>query len=107
MAAPATTPPTHGTGGVLYVGTTAGIVALQLQDGRILWTFATRGAVRTPPALGCDGVLYFGDDSGAVTALQTDSAELADSPWPRGGHDNHGTGDARHALRTSDGSCVE
>jgi outer membrane protein assembly factor BamB len=107
IAAPATTPPTHGTGGILYVGTTAGIVALQLQDGRILWTFATRGAVRTAPALGCDGVLYFGDDSGAVTALQTDSASLADSAWPRGGHDDHGTGDARHALRAADGSCVE
>jgi outer membrane protein assembly factor BamB len=107
ISARATTPPTHGAGGALYVGTTAGIVALQLQDGKILWTFATRGAVRTPPALGCDGVLYFGDDSGAITALQTDSAALADSPWPRGGHDDHGTGDARHLLRATDGSCVE
>jgi outer membrane protein assembly factor BamB len=100
-------PPTHGTGGIVYVGTSTGITALRLQDGATLWTFTTSAPVKTPPALGCDGVLYFGDDSGAVTALQTDSTALADSPWPRGGHDVHGTGDARHLVRTPEGACVE
>ena len=103
----ATTSPTHGTGAIVYVGTSTGIAALRLQDGAILWTFTTRAPVKTPPALGCDGVLYFGDDSGAVTALQTDSTGLADSPWPRAGHDVHGTGNAHHLLRALDGSCVE
>jgi outer membrane protein assembly factor BamB len=102
-----TTPPTHGTGGIVYVGTNTGISALRLQDGAVLWTFATRAPVKTPPALGCDGVLYFGDDSGTITALQTDSAGLADTPWPRGGHDVHGTGNSHHAVRGLDGSCVE
>ncbi|HWE23837.1 MAG TPA: PQQ-binding-like beta-propeller repeat protein [Myxococcales bacterium] len=103
----ATTPPTHGAGGILYVGTSTGITALRMQDGATLWTFTTRAPVKTPPALGCDGVLYFGDDSGAVTALQTDSTGLADSPWPRGGHDVHGTSNARHPLRTGEGFCAE
>lgn len=103
-----TAAPTQGAGDVLYVGTLDGtLFALALGDGSVLWSFAAGAPLRTPPALGCDGTLYFGADSGAVFALATDSAGLAESPWPREGHDVRGTGDARRALRSTSGACQE
>ena len=102
--------PTQGAGGVVYVGEDDGtLAALSLADGSTLWTFAAGAAVRTPPAPGCDRTLYFGTDAGAVFALALDESQngLANSTWPRAGHDVRGTGDARRPLRSATGACLE
>jgi outer membrane protein assembly factor BamB len=103
----ATAPPTHGAGGLLYVGTGSGdILALSETDGSTVWTWSTGAPIRGPLAPGCDGVLYAAS-GGTVTALVIDAAGLADSPWPKAGHDVRGTSDARRPLRSATGACLE
>jgi hypothetical protein len=103
----ATAPPTHGAGGLLYVGTGSGdILALSESDGSTVWTWSTGAPIRGPLAPGCDGVLYAAS-GGTVTALVIDAAGLADSPWPKAGHDVRGTSDARRPLRSATGACLE
>jgi len=103
----ATAPPTHGAGGLLYVGTGSGdILALSETDGSTVWTWSTGAPIRGPLAPGCDGVLYAAS-GGTVTALVIDTAGLADSPWPKAGHDVRGTSDARRPLRSATGACLE
>ena len=102
--------PTQGAGGVVYVGEDDGtLAALSLADGSTLWSFQAGAAIRTPPAPGCDRTLYFGTDAGAVFALSLDASQsgLANSSWPRAGHDVRGTGDARRKLRSAAGACLE
>jgi outer membrane protein assembly factor BamB len=103
----ATAPPTHGAGGLLYVGTGSGdILALSETDGSTVWNWSTGAPIRGPLAPGCDGVLYAAS-GGTVTALVIDAAGLADSPWPKAGHDVRGTSDARRPLRSATGACLE
>ncbi len=102
--------PTQGAGGVVYVGEDDGtLAALSIADGSTLWTWSAGAAIRTPPALGCDRTLYFGTDDGGVFALAIDGSQngLANSSWPRAGHDVRGTGDARRPLRSATGACLE
>jgi outer membrane protein assembly factor BamB len=102
--------PTHGAGGVVYIGEDDGtLLALSILDGSTLWTFPAGAAIRTPPAPGCDRTLYFGTDAGTVFALALDENQngLANSSWPRTGHDVRGTGDARRPLRSATGACLE
>ena len=61
--------PTLSPDGVLYIGTLgSGVVALNTQDGSVLWRFDAEGWVWSGPALK-DGKLYFGDLSGTLFAL--------------------------------------
>jgi len=108
LLANATAPPTHGAGNLVYVGTMLGdILALSLDDGSTVWSYHAGAPVRGPLAPGCDGLLYAGTDA-AVLALVIDSPGLADSPWPRAGHDIRGSGDARRPLRAPvTGACLE
>ena len=103
----ATAPPTHGDGGLVYVGTAGGeILALNISDGSAAWSYQAGSAVRGPLAPGCDGILYAATD-GAVLALVIDKPGLADSPWPKAAHDVRGSGDARRPNRSGNGGCVE
>jgi outer membrane protein assembly factor BamB len=103
----ATAPPTHGAGGLLYLGTGSGdILALNETDGSTVWTWSTGAPIRGPLAPGCDGVLYAAS-GGTVIALVIDAVGLANSPWPKAGHDVRGTSDARRPLRSATGACLE
>jgi hypothetical protein len=107
LAGNATAPPTHGAGNLVYVGTLSGeILALSLNDGSTVWSYPAGAPVRGPLAPGCDGLLYAGTDA-AVLALVIDAPGLADSSWPRAGHDIRGSGDARRPLRSATGACLE
>ena len=102
-----TAPPVAGAGDVVYAGFASGqILALSLSSGATIWSYDGTAPVRGSLAPGCDGVLYAGTDDGIV-ALVIDSPGLADSPWPRAGHDVRGTGDARRPLRSPAGACLE
>ncbi|TMA25069.1 MAG: PQQ-like beta-propeller repeat protein [Deltaproteobacteria bacterium] len=103
----ATASPTHGAGGLVYVGTAGGeIIALSGDDGSAIWSQKVGAPVRGPLAPGCDGLLYAATDA-SVVALVIDAAGLADSDWPRAGHDIRGSGDARRPLRSASGACLE
>ena len=103
-----TVAPTHGVDGTLYAVDESGTLsALSIVDGSVKWTFTAQAALRAAPILACDGTLYIGSDDGTVYALVSDSAGLADSPWPRAGRDNRGTADMRRVLRSPDGTCLE
>ena len=44
------------------------------------------------PAIGFDGTVYVGSCDGCLYAFPSNSSGLADSPWPKFGHDNQNTG---------------
>ena len=99
--------PVHGAGNLVYAGTSRGFVAaLSLDDGAVVWSFAAGSPVSGTLAPGCDGVLYVSTLTG-VLALVIDVPGLADSPWPRTGHDVRNTSDGRRPLRTPQGACLE
>lgn len=107
LPAPATAPPAHGSGDLVYVGTISGqILALDLRSGSTVWSHDAGAAVRGPLAPGCDGVLYAATDRGVI-ALVIDHPGLADSLWPRPAHDVRGSGDSRRKLRSAAGGCLE
>jgi len=102
-----TAPPTHGADGTMYAVDDSGQVTALDAAGAVLWTFQASAPIRAAPALGCDGILYLGADDGAVLALVTESLGLADSPWPRAGHDSRNSADVRTPLRDAGGACVD
>jgi len=60
----------------LYVGTLANeLLAVDKKDGKVVWRFATGGAVWAIPVLK-DGVLYFGDTTSTIYALDAETATV-------------------------------
>ncbi len=100
------TSPTIAADGTLTVATDDRHVIALRPDGSTVWSWSTGAPIRGPLAPGCDGVLYAAS-GGTVTALVIDAAGLADSPWPKAGHDVRGTSDARRPLRSATGACLE
>jgi outer membrane protein assembly factor BamB len=64
----ATSAPTLGASGLVYVGANDGLHALSV-SGAALWTASTPAPVRTSPAIDWAGRLFFGADDGTVRAL--------------------------------------
>lgn len=71
-----TATPAMGPDGVIYIGTNRGLVAVQ--DGAVLWTYATSGSVWSSPLVGSDGVIYFGsnDPTKSVIAVRPNGTLL-------------------------------
>lgn len=61
--------PVVGPDGLLYVGTPAGVAALNASTGAPVWTYATPAAVRTTGAVTADGTLVVGTGDGSVVGL--------------------------------------
>jgi hypothetical protein len=102
-----TAPPAAGAGGILYAGMQSGqILAISVADGSTIWSYDGTSRILGSLAPGCDGVLYAGTTAGIV-ALVMDAPGLANSTWPKAGHDVRGTGDARRPMRSATGSCLE
>jgi hypothetical protein len=99
--------PVAGAGGVIYSAGSDGVLTALGLDGGTLWTFQTDGQIVAPVSPGCDRTLYLATQLGTIYAIAADAPGLANSPWPREGHDIRGTGDARRPNRSPDGGCVE
>ena len=85
--------PTVGSDGVVYVGATDGKLYALNPDGTKKWEFQTGDDIfMSTPAIANNGTLYIGSTDGKLYAIQTSSLGLANSPWPRYGHDNKNTG---------------
>ena len=99
--------PVAGAGGVIYSAGSDGVLTALGLDGGTLWTFQTDGQIVAPVSPGCDRTLYLATRLGTIYAIAADAPGLANSSWPREGHDIRGTGDARRPNRSPDGGCVE
>jgi outer membrane protein assembly factor BamB len=67
--------PTFSEDGKLFIGTFASeMLALNADDGKVLWRYKTDGMVWSQPNL-VDDVLYFGDAKGMLYAVNTDGTE--------------------------------
>ncbi len=73
------TAPGLGADGTVYVGarTVNSLIALDREDGSVLWTFETIGNVTTAPVINNDGAIYFathikGEESSRVYSIGTD-----------------------------------
>lgn len=68
--------PAYGNDGVLYVGSfSSELIAIDAQNGDILWRTPTNGWVWSGPKLH-DGYLYFGDLSGTFYAISTSNHQI-------------------------------
>lgn len=56
-------------GGVLFIATNAGLVALNAQTGQQLWTSDALGAIHWESPAVSSGAIYCSDESGALTAF--------------------------------------
>lgn len=83
--------PALGSNGLLYIGSSGRVYALDAATGSPRWEFATGGGGGSSPALGADGTVYFGSHDGNLYALRGASG-LADSPWPKLRGDGQNTG---------------
>ncbi len=80
-----------GNDGVIYFGSYDGYIYALNPDGTLRWRYQTGYTVGSCPAIGSDGTLYIGSWDNNFYALYCSSTGLANSPWPRGGHDNQNT----------------
>ena len=90
--------PTIGAGGLIYIGNSDSRPLLQFINpatGRVTRSIGSREAFSGHPAIGLDGTLYIGTTNGTIFAVWTESPGLANSPWPRGLHDNLNTSRAQ------------
>jgi uncharacterized membrane protein len=84
--------------GTLYVGRdvsgTGGVVAINGSGGIIANKALNGTAVFTSPAIGADGTIYVGDEGGKIYALEGNGSKLASSFWPkfRRNMENRGNG---------------
>jgi len=73
-----------GSNGILYTGSSA-----INPNGSIKWKSPINGG---PPAIASDGTIYTGAEDGKLYAMHSESNGLANSSWPKIGHDNQNTG---------------
>jgi len=90
-----------GSDGVIYIGSTDSKLYAINPDGTKRWEFATGDSIYATPALKEDGTLYITSTDSKLYAIETSSLGLANSPWPRYGHDNRNTGDISQTGRNA------
>jgi len=96
--------PTVGANGCIYVtayDTTYGFSKWFYafnSDGSVKWIYMDGDAIQGGPAIADDGTIYVGSYGGILYAINSSSAGLANSPWPRFRHDNKGTGNVQTAT---------
>jgi|GEM_PF-6734481 len=78
--------------GTIYVGSWDNYLYALNPDGTLKWKFKTGNGVNASPTIGPDGTVYFGSYDGYFYAIYDDNGGLADSPWPKFGHDLLNTG---------------
>lgn len=73
----------------VYFGSTDGILyALDAENGRLKWKFATSGAIRSTPCI-YEGMVYFGSWDKYVYALDKDSGKLVWKYQTKSDPENH------------------
>lgn len=68
--------PVIGAEGLLYVGTSAGLVAAASDGTSIRWTGDAGDTSASSPAIGDDGTIYVGNAAGALDAFDTSGARI-------------------------------
>ena len=83
--------PAIGSDGTVYVGSCDNYLYALTPSGQLKWRYQTGHWVGSP-AIGSDGTVYVGSRDGYLYAIRSNSRGLANSPWPKFGHDNRNTG---------------
>ncbi len=66
--------------------------------GVLQWLYISSSSIEhSAPAIATDGSIYFTSSDGKLHALNSTSAGLAPSPWPKPGYDNSGASRANRA----------
>ncbi len=88
--------PAIGDDGVIYIGTSVkGSMYAVNPDGTTNFVIAIGDNIMSSPAIGDDGTVYFGSFDGNLYAVYSSSSGLANSAWPKFGHDNKNTGSSQ------------
>jgi|GEM_PF-4530539 len=92
--------PAIGASGTIYIGSLDEILYAIKPNGDELWHFVAGGPHGQvwSPTIGPDGVIYVGSENYNLYAVYSDSAGLADTPWPGFRHDLRNTGRAELRL---------
>jgi len=89
--------PLISSGGIIYVGGEDSYLYALNSSGDLEWKFRTGGGINSSPSVGFDGMIYVGSNDGFLYALQKEhDAALANSSWPKFGHDLQKTSNALH-----------
>ena len=72
-----------GSDGTIYVGSDDHRFYAINPNGTKRWEFETGNVVQSSPVIASDGTVYIGSDDNKLYALHSESAGLADSPWPK------------------------
>ncbi len=81
---------TVGNDGIIYFGSYDGYTYALNPDGTLRWKYQA-SYTSSCPCIGTDGTLYIGCEDGYLYAIHCSSTGLANSTWPRAGHDNQNT----------------
>ncbi len=85
---------TIGNDSVIYFGSADGYIYALNPNGTLRWKYLTSGiasAVMTSPVIDSSGTLYVGSTGHVFYAIYCSSTGLANSSWPKYGHDNQNT----------------
>jgi outer membrane protein assembly factor BamB len=73
-----------GADGLVYFGAESGELYALNPNGTLAWKFQTNNGINWPsPVIDRQGTIYIGNTDGVVFALQSTSAGMADSSWPK------------------------
>ena len=93
-----------GADGAVYIGSVDGklhAIAAPTDAsgvGVLQWLYTSSGSIEhSAPAITTDGSIYFTSSDGKLHVLNSTSAGLAPSPWPKPGYDNSGASRANRA----------
>ena len=83
--------PAVGSDGNIYFGSFGIFYGIDKEGEPLLATRKTAEYLRSSPAISNDGRVYYGFSKDQLLYYDTDSRGLANSPWPKFGHDNRNT----------------
>jgi len=75
--------PAVGSDGTIFIGSHDSLFYAINPDGTLKNSFKTGGSISSSPAIDSEGTVYFGSSDHTLYAICSESAGLADSPWPK------------------------
>lgn len=87
--------------GTILVGSLDNKLYAVSPNGNLQWTHLTGESIVSSPAIATDGTVYIGSNDRHLHAITATGGALANTPWPRLGHDNRHTGNTGKTANTA------